>query len=176
MIIWLNDAFGAGKTTTADELVALVPGSRLFDPETVGALLRANLTDYEMTDFQEWAPWGVLVVAAAAELTRFTGQHLVCPQTVLTRPLMDEILHGLGAAGLDVRHVLLDAEEDALRDRIDRSPCARQWLLDHLPEYQEARGWLRITADLVIDTSALSAPEVAAHIALQVPLALRARH
>lgn len=37
MIIWLNGTFGAGKTTTAHELAKLVPGSRLFDPETDAA-------------------------------------------------------------------------------------------------------------------------------------------
>ncbi|WP_228834433.1 AAA family ATPase [Nocardia abscessus] len=33
MIIWLNGTFGAGKTTTAGELTALLPGSRIFDTE-----------------------------------------------------------------------------------------------------------------------------------------------
>jgi adenylate kinase family enzyme len=45
MIIWLNGTFGAGKTTTARELVATTPGARLFDPELVGYLLRAILPD-----------------------------------------------------------------------------------------------------------------------------------
>jgi hypothetical protein len=42
VIIWLNGTFGAGKTTTAAELLTLLPGSRLFDPETVGFMLRPN--------------------------------------------------------------------------------------------------------------------------------------
>jgi hypothetical protein len=40
VIIWLNEAFGAGKTATARELAATVPDVRLFDPEMVGYLLR----------------------------------------------------------------------------------------------------------------------------------------
>jgi len=40
VIIWLNGAFGCGKTTTASELSVVIPGSRLFDPETVGYMLR----------------------------------------------------------------------------------------------------------------------------------------
>jgi hypothetical protein len=39
VIVWLNGAFGVGKTTTVLQLPALVPGSRLFDPETVGYML-----------------------------------------------------------------------------------------------------------------------------------------
>lgn len=45
MIVWLNGAFGCGKTATALRLPALVPGSRLFDPETVGYMLQPNLAD-----------------------------------------------------------------------------------------------------------------------------------
>jgi len=33
MIIWLNGAFGAGKTTTATELAGTMPSARLFDTE-----------------------------------------------------------------------------------------------------------------------------------------------
>lgn len=32
-IVWLNGAFGAGKTITANELVKLLPGARTFDLE-----------------------------------------------------------------------------------------------------------------------------------------------
>ncbi len=45
MIVWLNGTFGAGKTTTAAELQTLMPGARVFDPETVGYMLMANLAD-----------------------------------------------------------------------------------------------------------------------------------
>ena len=34
--MWLNGTFGAGKTTTAAELARLIPGARIFDPETAG--------------------------------------------------------------------------------------------------------------------------------------------
>ena len=39
MIVWINGAFGAGKTTTARELIDLIPNSTLFDPEVIGAAL-----------------------------------------------------------------------------------------------------------------------------------------
>ncbi|MBQ0895813.1 hypothetical protein KBX37_22400 [Micromonospora sp. U56] len=35
MIVWLNGAFGAGKTTVAAELCQRLPGARRFDPEWV---------------------------------------------------------------------------------------------------------------------------------------------
>ena len=83
MIIWLNGTFGCGKTSTASELHSLVPSSRVFDPETVGYMLQQNLADQPVSDFQHWPPWRPLVVATATELARFTGQHLIAPQTIL---------------------------------------------------------------------------------------------
>ena len=43
MIIWLNGAFGAGKTQTAYELRRRLPGSYVYDPENAGFFIRDNL-------------------------------------------------------------------------------------------------------------------------------------
>ena len=102
-------------------------------------------------------------MATATELVRYTGQHLIAPQTVLTRAYLDQIFAGLRAARLAVFHVLLDADEDALRMRIEGSDEARQWRLDHLDMYRDARAWMRKDADLVVDTTVLRAVD-AAHL------------
>ena len=139
MIIWLNGTFGCGKTSTAAELHSLVPSSRVFDPETVGYMLQPNLADQPVSDFQHWPPWRPLVVATATELARFTGQHLIAPQTILVRAYLEQIFAGLRDAGLDVFHVVLDASEEVLRQRIQGSAEARAWRLDHLAEYRSSR-------------------------------------
>jgi hypothetical protein len=48
-------------------------------------MLRANLADHPVCDFQHWPPWRPLVVATATELARYTGEHLIAAQTVLSR-------------------------------------------------------------------------------------------
>jgi chloramphenicol 3-O-phosphotransferase len=169
VIIWLNGTFGAGKTSTATALLPLVPHARLFDPETVGYMLQASLADRPVSDFQHWPPWRSLVVATAAELTRYTGQHLIAVQTVLTPGYLAEIFTGLRASGLAVLHILLDAHEEALRARIEASEDARQWRLDHLGAYHDARSWLRREADLVVDTTAITAVQAARQIATALP-------
>jgi hypothetical protein len=40
MIIWINGAFGGGKTTLAEELHRRLPDALPFDPEYVGYILR----------------------------------------------------------------------------------------------------------------------------------------
>ena len=40
VIVWVNGAFGAGKTSAARELIDLIPDSTLYDPELIGGGLR----------------------------------------------------------------------------------------------------------------------------------------
>lgn len=45
MILWINGAFGSGKTQTAYELNKRIPNSFVFDPEETGFFLRSNLPE-----------------------------------------------------------------------------------------------------------------------------------
>jgi AAA domain len=169
VIIWLNGTFGVGKTSTADRLAALIPDGRVFDPETVGAMLRANLADRPVADFQDWPAWPPLVAAALIEITRMTGQNVIAPQTVLKREHLDQVLVPLRVAGLEVFQVLLDADEAVLRSRIEGSDEAMAWRLDHLDEYKAARSWMAEMADLVVDTVASTPPQIARRILAGLP-------
>jgi chloramphenicol 3-O-phosphotransferase len=164
VIIWLNGTFGVGKTSTAQRLAAMVPDSRVFDPEAVGQMLRGVLVDRPVGDFQDWPAWRALVAAALIEITRMTGQHVVVPQAVLKRDYFDQIFAQLRAAELDTFHVVLDAADAVLRNRIETSDEAREWRLTHLDEYQDARSWMTDAADFVVDTAASTPPQIARRI------------
>jgi gluconate kinase len=164
VIIWLNGTFGVGKTSTAQRLAAMVPDSRVFDPEAVGQMLRGVLVDRPVGDFQDWAAWRSLVAASLIEIARMTGQHVVVPQAVLKREYFDQIFAQLRAAELDVFHVVLDAADTVLRNRIETSDEAREWRLTHLDEYQDARSWMTDAADYVVDTAASTPPMIARRI------------
>ena len=161
MIVWINGTFGVGKTTTVAPPAAPAARSRLI----VGFMLTPALADHPVTDFQHWPPWRHLVIATAAELIAFTGQHLICPQTVLTRAYLEEIRAGLNAAGHHVHHVVLDAEATVLRSRIEASGEAVPWRLEHIEAYERARSWLREDADLVVDVGVVPPATAAATIA-----------
>lgn len=132
-------------------------------------MLQDNLADHVVSDFQHWPPWRPLVVTAATELARYTGQHLIAPQTILTREYLEQIFAGLRASGQEVFHVVLDADKEVLRQRILGSDEARDWRLAHLASYQEARPWMVDVADLVVDTGAQNPAEVACQIADALP-------
>lgn len=167
MIIWLNGTFGAGKTTAARLLSERDRRLRLFDPEWVGYMLRENLSDYPVTDFRHWESWRVLTPLVADELIRFSGQSLVAPQTVLEESYWDELMSALTNRGHEVLHVLLEAEEEALRARINADEvdaAALPWRLDHISKFAHARAWMTGRADLVVDTTRLAAEDVAERI------------
>lgn len=94
MIVWVNGAFGAGKTTTARELIELIPNSTLFDPEVIGGALAQLLPPKrlaEVGDFQALPIWRRLVVDTAAAMLAELGGTLVVPMTLLRQEYRDEI-------------------------------------------------------------------------------------
>ncbi|MEU9166419.1 NUDIX domain-containing protein [Streptomyces sp. NPDC048420] len=177
MIVWINGAFGAGKTTTARELIELIPNSTLFDPEDIGAAVVRLLPPKhlaEVGDFQDLPIWRRLVIDTAAAMLAELGGTLVVPMTLLRQEYRDEIFGGLAARRISVRHILLAPAETILRERIagreippdqaDGEIRQSQWAVDHIEPYRAAlASWL--TADAhVIDTSALNPYETATRI------------
>ncbi|WP_112467511.1 NUDIX hydrolase [Streptomyces triticisoli] len=178
MIVWVNGAFGAGKTTTARELIELIPNSTLFDPEVIGSALAHLLPPKhlaEVGDYQDLPIWRRLVIDTAAAMLAELGGTLVVPMTLLRQEYRDEIFGGLAARRITVRHILLTPAETILRERIagrevppglpDGEMRVRQWAYDHIEPYHAAlASWL--TADAhPVDTSALTPYETAVRIA-----------
>lgn len=177
MIVWINGAFGAGKTSAARELIELIPNSTLFDPEVIGGGLRDLLPPKrlaEVSDFQDLPLWRRLVVDTAAALLAEVGGVLVVPMTLLRQDYRDEIFGGLASRRIAVRHVVLAPGETILRERIAGRPVpdlqdgevrVRQWSFDHIEPYRAAlAGWLGAEAHR-IDTGALTPCETAERIA-----------
>ena len=66
VIIWLNGAFRAGKTTLAEELHRRLPDAVVYNPEDVGLMLWKWMPPND--DFQDLPSWRELVVATALTL------------------------------------------------------------------------------------------------------------
>lgn len=179
MIVWINGAFGAGKTSTARELIDLIPNSTLYDPELIGGQLRHLLPQKrlaEVSDYQDLPIWRRLVVDTAAALLSELGGVLVVPMTLLRQEYRDEIFGGLASRRIPVRHVLLRPDETILRERIatreepdipDADQRVRQWAYDHIEPYLAALDWIGGDAH-VIDTSRLDPRQTARRIAAAV--------
>ncbi|MET7802732.1 NUDIX hydrolase [Streptomyces decoyicus] len=177
MIVWLNGTFGAGKTTAAHELLDLLPGSTLYDPELLGSGLRLMLPAKrfeEVDDYQDLPAWRRMVVDTAAALLTEVPGPLVTPMTLLRQEYRDEIFGSLAARRIPVRHVLLHAEETILRARIadreapsgnaEATESLRRWSLEHLGPYADALSWLQGDAH-VVDTTRLTPRQTAERVA-----------
>ena len=80
MLVWINGAFGAGKTTVALGLAKRWPAALLFDPEKVGFLLRRVVpADCRQGDFQDLRLWRQLTVQMAAGLIEQHRRPLIVP-------------------------------------------------------------------------------------------------
>ncbi len=168
-VVWVNGTFGVGKTTTAAYLLELINGWRYFDPESVGYLLRGVMSDVPVANFQDFSAWRRLVPLVLAEISREADQNIVAVQTVLNRDYWDEIHSGLTKLGMEVLHVVLDCDSAVLKARINsdhHDVNAREWRLQHVDVYHRARPWLKERADAIVDTSLLSAGEVASQLAM----------
>lgn len=136
MIVWINGAFGAGKTTTAGLLTERLDGAKLFDPEYVGFML-TPFVQSPTGNFQDLPLWRHLVVETMAGLARQYPHPWVAPMSLIDVARRAEILGGLRGAGVEVREFVLAVPEDRLRARIDADqadPAARQWRHDHVSQ------------------------------------------
>lgn len=172
MIVWLNGAFGAGKTTVAAELCRVLPGARRFDPEYVGAVLR-RIRPVPTGDYQDLAAWRRWTIRFAGLAAR-GGRPVVVPMTLLRPGYRAELLGGLRERGLPVWQVVLRVPEPVLRARIDGDQVearARGWRHRHveraLAELTGLAG--REPHTLEIDNHGRTPAEVAAEIVARLP-------
>lgn len=127
MILWLNGAFGAGKTVVAEELCRRLPDAFLFDPENAGQFLRQNLPGplCPWEDFQDDPLWRQFNAAMLARLAAHIG-WVVVPMTVVNLQYWQELTALLREE--DLRTFVLWAEPDTLKARLaDRGEGADSW-------------------------------------------------
>jgi chloramphenicol 3-O-phosphotransferase len=166
MLIWLNGAFGAGKTKVGHAIVSARPAATLVDPEQIGFLLRRLLPKRETTgDFQDLPLWRELTVRILMEAAATSTAPVVVPMTLVDLRYFEEVIGGLRTAGVDLRHFTLTASPDTLRRRLRRRlgwPGSRRWALARVERTGSA------LADSLfaehIDTERRSVREIAALI------------
>ncbi|MFJ1751823.1 AAA family ATPase [Kitasatospora sp. NPDC088134] len=165
MIVWVNGAFGSGKSTLVEELRGRLPEALVFDPETVGYLLR-EVVPVPTGDFQDLPLWRSQVVSLATGLLTEYRRPLLVPMTLVHPGYRAEVFGGLAAAGADLRHFFLDLPEPVLRARIDgrsffpddpaRDEKVRSWCRDRIAASAAAAeslpaGTVRLDAELTVD-------------------------
>lgn len=160
-VVWINGAFGAGKTTTARLLAQSIPGSVILDPEEIGSMLRPVLQPVApVRDFQEWAAWRELVAATINavidELPEDGPRLVIVPQTITSEAHWSQIRRAL-QPGVEVVAVALHVDPDEHRRRVTEDaeePRALWWRLNKFEHFHTST-WVR-SAFTAIETSALT--------------------
>ncbi|PFA67146.1 tunicamycin resistance protein [Bacillus sp. AFS015802] len=119
MIIWINGAFGSGKTQTAYELHRRLPGSYVYDPEEVGYLLRKMIPDEaSKEDFQDYPSWRDCNYSILKYIDKQYKGVIIVPMTVVNAQYFSEMVEQLRNDDLNVNHVVLWAAKPTIERRL----------------------------------------------------------
>ncbi len=118
MIVWINGAFGVGKTQTAHELSRRLAASHVADPELLGFAIHKMLPATSRADFQDRPQWRSGVVETLAQADRETQCPVIVPMTLVDASYFDEVVGGLRDEGVDVRHYALTASVEVIHKRL----------------------------------------------------------
>lgn len=119
MIIWLNGAFGTGKTQTAFEIHRRLPDSFVFDPENAGYYIRKNIPrEMSRDDFQDYTMWREFNVSMLKHISGEYEGTIIVPMTIVNPQYFDQIVGKLRNDGVVVHHFALCASKEVLRQRL----------------------------------------------------------
>ena len=165
MILWINGAFGAGKTQTAHELHRRLPGSYVYDPENAGYFIRKNVPkEIAADDFQDYPMWRETNYAMLGYLDRECRGIVIAPMTLVNPLYFEEIVGRLRADGADVRHFSLVASRETLLKRLkSRGEGAGSWAAAQIDRCVSALAGA--TFELHVDTEGRSVSDNAERIA-----------
>lgn len=119
MIIWINGAFGSGKTQSSHELHRRLPGSFLYDPENVGYFLRKNTPEsLRHGDFQDLTAWRECNLSILRLLDSKHDGPIIVPMTLVNPVYFDEVIGELRKSGVEVKHFALVASKAVILERL----------------------------------------------------------
>ena len=119
MIIWLNGAFGAGKTQTAYELKRRIPDSFIYDPEQIGFFINRNIPkEMSKGDFQNHHIWRELNYKTLKYIDDEYKGIIIVPMTIVNPQYYEEIVGKLRDDGVMVNHYVLWATKETLQQRL----------------------------------------------------------
>lgn len=118
MLIWINGAFGAGKTQTAYELQRRLPGSFVYDPENAGSFLQKSIPQsVHLDDFQDYPMWRSFNFDILNYCLRHYSGPVIVPMTVTDRQYYNEMIGALSKE-FEVRHIILHAKKETILRRL----------------------------------------------------------
>ncbi len=161
--IFINGAYGAGKTQTAYELLRRLDGAHVCDLEEAGFYIRRVIPDeLKCFDFRDHAEWrGINNLM----LRRLSGcdKIVLLPMTITNADWYRELTRGVNIAN----HIILRPSREVLAKRIASRHEGKDSFAARMADrcYAEFDSFAEAVGAEFIDTSALSISEAAEEIA-----------
>lgn len=174
MIIWINGAFGSGKTSAAYELHTRLENSAVFDPENFGYFLRKNMPRQawkSTDDFQDEPLWTEVNFRILLQIAWDYGGTLIVPMTLTNPDYYRAIIGRLRESGADVRHFVLKAPPSVLEKRLSKRLTKDSWAKKQIPRCLNA--FKNPLFEGGINTAKMNISQVAEHIARECGLKLK---
>jgi hypothetical protein len=175
MIIWINGAFGSGKTTTAFELHKRLDNSYVYDPENIGFFLRRNMpADIIQGDFQDQPLWRKFNYEIIKNIYIKYDGTIIIPMTIYNKDYYEEILGRLQGDQFRIDHYILGASRETIIKRLSKRLSNKDsWAARHIDVCLAGFEALRERSNY-IDTNDLDLDDVVETIARQSNLNLKA--
>ena len=172
MIIWVNGAFGAGKTQTAHELQRRIPHSFIYDPENAGYFIRKNIPEgIKKGDFQDYPMWREVNYGMIKHIDEQYDGTLIIPMTIVNPQYFDDIVGRLRRDGVVIHHFALCAARETLLKRLrSRGENERSWAAQQIERCIE--GLSLPVFERHVDTDAMTTSEVVEAIAAALNIRL----
>ncbi|WP_414052477.1 tunicamycin resistance protein [Macrococcus animalis] len=133
-IIWLNGAFGVGKTTIAELLQQKIDNSIIFDPELTGSMLnKIYPIEIKQYDFQYYLEWRSINNLILNKLIKSTNKTIIIPMTILNIDYYFEITNGI--PNDYIQPYLLIANESTLKNRLNKRMENDTWPYEQIAKY-----------------------------------------
>lgn len=163
MIVFINGAFGIGKSTLARELRRRIPRSGIYNPEPAGIALQllALVTGEERADFQDIGAWTPLTVAGI-RLFRTRYSTVLVPMGISNESVLEALMRRSQRFDPDVRHYCLTAPLSVVHDRLRSRgslPMKNPWEYRRAEECCEAHQ--REFFEVHVDTTGRSVDRIA---------------
>jgi len=144
-VVWINGAFGVGKTTVAELLVERLGAAFLIDPEVIGTALRDDLVPPSLYpgDFQDLELWRAFTREAVRDAAQRFDGFVIVPMTIARPDYFEEVVRAI-ASTVRLDHFTLMASRETIVERElrrpdDQSAWVQQTVDRVLPALQDAR-------------------------------------
>ncbi|MEC0166755.1 AAA family ATPase [Paenibacillus graminis] len=172
MILWLNGAFGSGKTQTAFELNRRIPHSFVFDPENAGYYIQKNIpSTLKKNDFQNYSQWREFNYSMLRYIASEYEGIIIVPMTIVEPDYFREIAGRLREEGIKVHHYTLCVSRDRLLARLrSRGEGKHSWAANQIDRCLKGHQHPIFAEQLVTDN--MSIEQVAEAIAAKLQISL----